>query len=631
MYVNGVEVGNKAVAKSIGTASYPLGIGQNYDPRYYSRKLNGRMAYAHIYNTALTAEQVAARYQADLRNGTSEFTPDSDEVVIWYDADGYEVDYEAEKREAAALADMLENGELEMVINDQSQNGFDLSMQSTFSMTKDAEQGMVLDGYAAVDADGTQEKLSEVLSGTNSFMIETTFMQPATKDWNEVFGNGDKGVDVRRMSNGTTIYAYVYNGSGWIDLNPTGTTITAKEWYQMAVIYDGEAQTLFIYLDGTIIGTKQNVAKVGATSYPFNIGNIPDKNNSTNCQFKNVRIYSKALTAEELATGLQPENESVQLWYDFADFKLAEDSVIPVTGIQLAETEKTELISGETITLAPSFRPYYAHTGKEVVYSVDTEGVVSVTEDGVVTGIGSGTVTVTASVKDNPDISASVTLTVYSAEDYQELLQKLEDTEAELAQTKGEVQEIQDSLDKKETELGTANEKLDEVNAALEKAEANQAKAELELLKGSQTKAIKVGDKEEVKSVIYRVTNAEENLAEAYGVIKADIKAVTVADTVVINGVTCKVTSIANNAFKSLTKLKRVVIGKNVVTIGKKAFYGDKALKTLRVKGTALKKVGKNALKGISAKAVIKVTKSKKKAYTKLFKSKGQKKTVKVK
>ena len=150
-------------------------------------------------------------------------------------------------------------------------------------------------------------------------------------------------------------------------------------------------------------------------------------------------------------------------------------------------------------------------------------------------------------------------------------------------------------------------------------------------MKGSQTQTIKKGDKEEIGSVIYRVTNAEKKQAEAYGAIRADIKTIKIPDTVVIGGVTCKVTSIANNAFKSLTKLNKVVIGKNVTAIGKKAFYGDKKLKTIQVKGTSLKVVGKNALKGIHAKAKIKVPKSKKSAYKRLFKSKGQKKTVKIK
>ena len=52
---------------------------------------------------------------------------------------------------------------------------------------------------------------------------------------------------------------------------------------------------------------------------------------------------------------------------------------------------------------------------------------------------------------------------------------------------------------------------------------------------------------------------------------------------------------------------------------------------TITIKGKKLKTVGKQALKGINKKAVIRVPKAKKNAYKKLFKGKGQKKSVKVK
>ena len=98
-----------------------------------------------------------------------------------------------------------------------------------------------------------------------------------------------------------------------------------------------------------------------------------------------------------------------------------------------------------------------------------------------------------------------------------------------------------------------------------------------------------------------------------------------------INGVTCTVTGIAAKAFANLKKVTGVTISKNVTEIGKQAFYGDKKLRTVRVKGTKLKKVGKSALKKISPKAVIRVPKAKKKAYQKLFAGKGQKKSVTIK
>ena len=108
-------------------------------------------------------------------------------------------------------------------------------------------------------------------------------------------------------------------------------------------------------------------------------------------------------------------------------------------------------------------------------------------------------------------------------------------------------------------------------------------------------------------------------------------KSLSISATVKINGVTYKVTSIANNAFKNCKKLKKITIGANVTSIGKNAFSKAKALKTITVKSKKLKKVGKGALKGIHKKAVIKVPKAKLKKYKKLFKGKGQKKTVKIK
>ena len=111
---------------------------------------------------------------------------------------------------------------------------------------------------------------------------------------------------------------------------------------------------------------------------------------------------------------------------------------------------------------------------------------------------------------------------------------------------------------------------------------------------------------------------------------KKDAVSVTVPDTVKIQGKGYKVTAVAENAFKGCKKLKSVTVGKNVTSIGKNAFSGCSGLKKITVKTAKLKSVGKNALKGIHKKAVIKVPKSRLSKYKKLFKGKGQK-TVKIK
>ncbi len=105
---------------------------------------------------------------------------------------------------------------------------------------------------------------------------------------------------------------------------------------------------------------------------------------------------------------------------------------------------------------------------------------------------------------------------------------------------------------------------------------------------------------------------------------------ITVPNTITVDGIDYKVTSVSKNAFKDNKKLKKITIGKNVKTIGTNAFYGCKNLKTIVIQSTQLKTIGKNTFKGIYSKAKIKVPKNRFKSYKKLFNKKGLKKTVKI-
>lgn len=91
------------------------------------------------------------------------------------------------------------------------------------------------------------------------------------------------------------------------------------------------------------------------------------------------------------------------------------------------------------------------------------------------------------------------------------------------------------------------------------------------------------------------------------------------------------ITKIPETAFSGCTKLKNVTLGTGIKSIGKKAFYGCKNLKKITLKSKVLKTVGANALKGVHKNCVIKVPSAKLKGYKKLFKNKGQSKTVKIK
>ena len=80
-----------------------------------------------------------------------------------------------------------------------------------------------------------------------------------------------------------------------------------------------------------------------------------------------------------------------------------------------------------------------------------------------------------------------------------------------------------------------------------------------------------------------------------------------------------KLKKIDGKAFYKCKSLKSFVVQAKVTTIGANTFYGCSKLKTITIKSKVLKKVGKNAIKGIYKKAVIKVPKAKRSKYKKLF------------
>lgn len=90
------------------------------------------------------------------------------------------------------------------------------------------------------------------------------------------------------------------------------------------------------------------------------------------------------------------------------------------------------------------------------------------------------------------------------------------------------------------------------------------------------------------------------------------------------------VTVIGKNAFSGCTELKEATLGSRVTRIEKNAFANCKKLKELTIRSKKLKKVEKNAVKGVNKKIWIIAPKSKVKKYRKLFKKAGYKKKARI-
>lgn len=148
--------------------------------------------------------------------------------------------------------------------------------------------------------------------------------------------------------------------------------------------------------------------------------------------------------------------------------------------------------------------------------------------------------------------------------------------------------------------------------------------------KNEPTTGIKNGEKVNVSGNSFKAVETESGKpAVSYSGTKKDTKTISVPKTVTVDGVKYPVVSIEKNAFKNNKDVTKVVLSANIKTIGKDAFVGAKNLTTIKINSLSLNKIAKGAFKGISKKAVIKIPKEKKKAYTKMLRKSGYKGKIK--
>lgn len=132
---------------------------------------------------------------------------------------------------------------------------------------------------------------------------------------------------------------------------------------------------------------------------------------------------------------------------------------------------------------------------------------------------------------------------------------------------------------------------------------------------------LKVGDSFKDNGIKYTVLSSET--VSVSGLTSKKTTAVAIPDVVKKAGKTYKITKIAAGAFSKCTNLEIVSIGKNIISIGKKAFYGCKSLNEITFSGTKLNSIGTKALSKNDKKIKVYVPKKVLSKYKKLLKDAG--------
>lgn len=141
------------------------------------------------------------------------------------------------------------------------------------------------------------------------------------------------------------------------------------------------------------------------------------------------------------------------------------------------------------------------------------------------------------------------------------------------------------------------------------------------------TTGVEVDDEFSVGGVFYIVTEIKSGkvYVGVSGVVNDRATTVFIPKEIKYKGNEMTVTSIEEDGFSYMERLRKVVIYADIVKIGNDAFKDAVKFDRFVIRTTKLKKAGKNIFKNVSKKMIIEVPKKSLSSYRKLFKNKGVK------
>ncbi len=573
-------------------------------------------------------------------------------------------------QEAIALAKKFaETEDAAVVVQDKSANHYDMDISAAATANIAEKDGEIsLKGYADVTGETADETFNSLIGGNKAFTIEAVFNPNNVgyngADYNMIASKGDSSAAFRVSEQ--TVYFFIKNTNGsWKTVQVPLTSEEMNQWLHVAAVYDGN--NISVYVEGKEMVTTQNVGSVATTTYPLGIGYCPETQRLSSGYLKNIRVYSAALSKDDLDNGTyKADNEKTVLWYDFDEYKY-NNIDMSATGVHVS-TDALELKEEEGAQVSAAIAPYYAKG--ELIFASEDETIATVDDKGNVTAVKAGETKIKVSVKDS-DVYTEIAVKVNGKPVVEKPITgvsvKADKSELKVGETAKLTAVItpEDTTDSKDLKYESSDKAVAEVSDAgvvtakaagkavitVSSAARPDVKATVEInvkakdnepetkepesetetkapqteTKAPETEKPDVPKKVPAKGSVhksadgklaFKVTksDAKNGTVTVSKLLKKTVKTVTIPATVTIDGYTFKVTAVANNVFKNASRLKSVVIGANVKSIGKSSFYKCKKLATITFKGIKAPGVGKNAFKSGKSKVTVKVPKKMKKS-----------------
>lgn len=235
----------------------------------------------------------------------------------------------SESGKATIAAKLRSNG---ISIQDKSKNAIVVPIDSNAKLkTVDSEN--FVSGKVTIPSNSN---LDFALEGNNSFTVESVLVPQGEPQFNMFASKGDHSFGLRAEKG--MVYFFVYAGGSWRTVSYKMSTDSVSGWlgrkHQVAGIYEAESNKIKIAVDGKILAESDmgTTAGIAHSDYPLTIGACPETGRSSEADFYEFRVYSKALSESELASQntaspkYTPDSSIVQLWLDFDNIAREEET-----------------------------------------------------------------------------------------------------------------------------------------------------------------------------------------------------------------------------------------------------------------------------------------------------------------
>ena len=243
----------------------------------------------------------------------------------------------------SATFEVTVNEKLGQTINDLGPNNLDTPLNGTAEIGEADGQAVM---YGGMDLNDPEDKVKGAITGGESFTVSSWMYVPVgvndkeSGTWEVMDGHNEKHNVIFSLGDNCFAYRIYKNhdveGNAHIDAYVKDVNNKWKQatsdalpddffggWHEISAVYDKEAKTLTIYVDGTANGTAEVPDAIAASgALTPNIGYMSDKEyRKSQMGFSNVKVLNKALSADELkaiSDGTSAlSDDDVTLWLDF--------------------------------------------------------------------------------------------------------------------------------------------------------------------------------------------------------------------------------------------------------------------------------------------------------------------------